>query len=254
MKNLMREKFLRGEKVLGSFFTLGNSAAIECMALAGMDLLIIDTEHGPFDVESTENFIRAAEVHNITPIVRVKDGSRASVLKMLDIGAMGLIIPYIKSVEEVKNIIKYGKYSPLGERGYGLTRKNGFGMAPYAQDIGDYMKACNRETMIIPQCETVEALECIEEIAALDGVDGIFVGPYDLSISMGIPGQFDNPILISAIKRVQKACKNAGKMSMILGVNGEVAKARFEGGYDGVVTVDMILLASAVRQYLETSK
>ncbi len=100
------------------FFEIGSSIAVESLGIAGLDFLIIDTEHGPFDVESTMEYIRAAELKDLTPFVRVKDRTRSSILKMLDIGAKGLIIPFIKTVEDAEKIVEYGKYFPVGKRGF----------------------------------------------------------------------------------------------------------------------------------------
>lgn len=233
MKNLLREKTARGEQTVGSFLGMGGAGVAECMALAGLDYCIIDTEHGPFDVETAMDMIRAAELNGMTPLVRVKDGKRNSVLKMLDVGAKGLIIPFLNSVEEMKEIISYGKYFPLGERGVAFGRGAGYGYAEHVKNgLEDYFRICNRETMLIPQCERVGCLEHIEEITALEGIDGIFVGPYDLSASMGIPGQFDKPEFKEAVARILKACKDHGKFSMIYCGNTEIAKMRLAQGFD----------------------
>ena len=117
MKNLLKEKMLNGEQTLGTFHKMGSEIAIELLAYCGMDYVLIDTEHGPFDVESTARFIRAADLAGTTPLVRIKDGERNSILKILDVGAMGLIIPNIETVEEVKSVVSNGKYQPIGNRG-----------------------------------------------------------------------------------------------------------------------------------------
>ena len=254
IKNKMLEKIANGEKLVGAFSNLVSSAAIECLGLAGLDFVIIDTEHGPSDVESTVPLILAAERRDIVPIVRVKDASRSSILKMLDIGAMGLLVPFIKSVDEVKKVIEYGKYAPLGQRGFGPGRKSGFGTLPDSANITDYLETCNRETMIIPQCETVEALNCIEEIAALNGVAGIFIGPFDLSIAIGKPTQFSDPEFITAVDRTLKACKDAGKFCLTIGMNGAAAKANFAKGFEGVASGDTGFLVASASQLVKEAK
>ena len=254
IKNKMREKILNGEKIVGAFSDLGSTAAVECMGLAGLDYVILDTEHGPSDVESTLNLILAAERRDIVPIVRVKDTSRSSILKMLDVGAMGLIVPFIKSVDEVKKVIEYGKYIPMGQRGFGPGRISGFGLLPDFSNITDYFETCNRETLIIPQCETVEALACIEEIVALNGVAGIFVGPFDLSIALGKPLKFNDPEFLAAVSRAVKACKDAGKFCLTIANSGEAAKAHFSKGFDGVASVDCSLLIEATSQLVKETK
>ena len=255
MKNSIKTTMQNGEKILGTFFEIGGSTAVECLGLAGLDFLIIDTEHGPFDVESAMDFMRAAELRKITPLVRVKDTSRPSILKMLDIGAKGLIIPCVHTVEEVKKLVEYGKYFPLGQRGFAPARSAGFGFEPFAKDIADYFETCNRETMIIPQCETLDCLDNIEEIAAIEGVDGIFIGPYDLSVALGKPAQFGDPDMINAVARVLKACKKAGKFSFIYAGKPEQAQKHFADGFDGVAySMDSIVYINAFRQLINELK
>lgn len=191
---------LSGEKTLGTFMELGTATAAECLGLAGLDYLIIDTEHGPFNPQSALDFIRAAKLYNITPLARVQEISRAAILKLLDVGAMGLIIPCVNTVEEAKTIVSYGKYAPVGERGVANTAGSGFWFEDYASHgMPAYFETSNRETLLFPQCETLGCLEHLEEIVILPGIDGIFVGPFDLSTAMGIPGQFDKLEFIEKI-------------------------------------------------------
>ncbi|MDR1874812.1 MAG: 4-hydroxy-2-oxovalerate aldolase, partial [Synergistaceae bacterium] len=135
MKNLMKSRIQRGERVVGTFFELGGTTAVECLGLTGLDFFIIDTEHGPFDVESAIEFVRAAGAYSITPLVRVKDATRPSVLKMLDVGAQGLIVPNIHTADEVRQLVEYGKYYPKGRRGFAATRVVDFGFNPGMADI-----------------------------------------------------------------------------------------------------------------------
>lgn len=235
MKNLLREKIESGKKTIGTFFEAGNASLAEALALTNLDYMLIDTEHGPFDVESVMGMLRSAELHGTTALVRVKDSNRNSILKMLDIGAGGLIIPQVHSIEEIRKIVEYGKYYPVGQRGVAFARGAGYGCLEHAQgDINDYFAVCNRETLLIPQCETVGCLENIEEIAKVEGVDGIFVGPYDLSVAMGIPTQFDKPEFKAAMERILNAVKEAGKFTIIYCANAQIARERLEQGFDSV--------------------
>lgn len=256
MKNVFREKMAAGEQTLGTFGELGSPVAMELMAYNGMDYVIIDSEHGPYDVETTADLIRAAKLAGTTPFVRTKDGQRNSILKMLDVGAMGLIIPNIQTVEEVKDVIEYGKYFPVGNRGVAPASGSHFWTQDYAkQGLPHLFEVANREQLIIPQCETVGALENIEEIVALDGVDGIFVGPFDLSTALGKPGQLDDPEVKEAIQRVADVCKEAGKFSLIYGTNVDNAKARYEQGYQSVtLTMDALIFGDAVANVVKQIK
>lgn len=248
MKNVLKEKMMRQEKVIGTFFELGGTTAVECLGISGLDFFIIDTEHGPFDVESSIDFIRTAELSRMTPLVRIKDVSRPSVLKMLDIGAKGLIVPCVENINQVKSLVEWAKYYPLGKRGFFTARPAGYGYKDFVQNIDQYFKICNEETLLIPQCETIGCLESIEEIVNIKGVDGIFIGPYDLSIGMGIPSQFDQPEFLNAISRILKACQNAGKFSFIYTGSNDAAKEYLALGFNGVaVNMDAAILINAYK-------
>ena len=187
MKNMVREKLLAGEPTLGTFFETGSATVAECLGLAGLDYIIIDTEHGPFNPQSALEFVRAAKLYGLTPFARVQEISRAAILKLLDVGVMGLVIPDVRTVAEVEKIVEYGKYLPLGKRGVANTAGSGFWFEDYAQHgLEHYFEVSNRETMLLPQCETVECLEHLEEIVRVPGIDGISVGPFDLSTALGI--------------------------------------------------------------------
>lgn len=247
MKNLVREKMLRGEKTLGTFLELGSATAAECLGLSGLDYAIIDTEHGPFNPQSALEFIRAARLYGMTPFARVQEISRAAILKLLDVGAQGLIIPCVNTVAEAEDIVRFGKYMPLGERGVANTAGSGFWFEDYASHgLPQYFETSNREAMLFPQCETLGCLEHLEEIVALPGVDGIFVGPFDLSTAMGIPGQFDKPEFQEALRHILAVCKEAKKPSIIFAATEEAARADFAMGYDSVAyAMDATLLVKA---------
>ena len=249
MKNTVREKMLTGEKTLGIFMELGTATSAECLGLAGLDYLIIDTEHGPFDPLAALDFIRAARLYGIAPFARVQEISRAAILKLLDVGAQGLIIPCLNTVAEAEAIVSYGKYMPVGRRGVAGAAGTGFWYEDYAaHGMAHYFEHCNRETMLIPQCETLGCLEHLEEIVSIEGVDGIFVGPYDLSAAMGIPGQFDKPEFQEALRHIQGVCAAAKKPSLIYAGTEEAARADFAMGYDSVAyNMDAILLIEACK-------
>ena len=248
MKNNLKEKLAAGSKAIGTFFEIGGETAVEGLGYTGLDYIIIDTEHGPFEVESTMGLIRAAELKELTPLVRIKDVSRPSVLKNLDIGAMGLVVPCVETVEEAKSLVEWAKYYPVGKRGFFTARKAGFGHEGFAKNVMEYFQTCNRETLLIPQCETRGCLDNIEAIAALDGVDGIFIGPYDLSIGLGIPAQFDDPLFKEAIARILKACRDNNKLSFIFTVDPAMAMGYFEQGFDSVtISTDMAFYISGVK-------
>ena len=218
----------------GTFFELGGRGAMEALSRTGLDYVIIDTEHGCFSEETTADLILAAEKGGLLPYVRIGDIRRPYVLRMLDIGARGLIVPNIRSVQQVRELVDHAKFPPLGRRGYCPNRSTGWGADDWAKDVFGYMEECNRRCRLIPQCETREALEQIEEIAAIDGVDGLFIGPCDLSIDLGIPLQFESPLLLSAIERILRACKAAGKEAYIFAGSMQDAARWAAMGFDSV--------------------
>lgn len=255
MKNLLKEKIAYGEKGIGIFYELGGNAPAQCIGIAGFDFFIIDSEHGPAGVMDAMQAISAIAKYPTTPFVRVPDSTRTSVLKMLDIGAQGLIIPNVESVEEAKNLVKYAKYFPLGRRGFAPSLASEFGNADFAVSMDLQFKVCNAEQLLVPQCETKGCLDHIEEIAALDGIDGIFIGPYDLSIALGKPGQMDTEEFKAAIERILKACKDNGKLSFIYANDAAQSAARFAQGFDCVACgLDAIFLVKALKELVVESK
>lgn len=235
MNNLLKEKIANGDKTIGVFQVLGDASIAEIIGYAGFDYVLIDTEHGPFDVDAAQQYVRAAKLAETTPLIRVKDSSRNSILKMLDIGAMGLVIPHLYEVEDVKRVVEYGKYYPVGNRGFGATSGNTFLTAEYTRKgIDELFRVHNEESLIIPQCETKESLENIEEIVQVEGVDGIFIGPYDLSVSLGIPGETEGSIIKEAVQRVVKACQEAGKFTIIYTANIKGIQENYDLGVDSV--------------------
>ncbi len=250
----LKEKMKKKKGIIGTFLELGSTSMVECLALSGFDYMIIDTEHGPFETESVAEYICAGKMRNMLSLVRVKELSRAAVLKNLDAGANGVIIPNIQSVEEVEKAVEYGKYFPLGKRGVAFSRGCGYGMEEELT-MRQYFDKCNQDTMIIPQCETVGCLENIETIVQMDGVDGIFIGPYDLSTAMGKPGQFDDGEIISAIKRIKNACDQSGKMCIIYVDSTMMAKKRMEAGFEAItLSMDAILIIQQMKKLIEEIK
>ena len=253
MRNQIKMKTTQGGHAIGTFFELGGNIAAQCLGIAGLDFFVIDTEHGIFDVESALTAITAAEKRGVTPFVRIKDASRSSVLKMLDIGAMGLIVPCIQTVQEVEQLVEYAKYYPLGRRGFAPTLANGYCFEAFAQNMEEYFALMNRETLLIPQCETLGCLEDIRTIAAMEGVDGIFIGPYDLSIALGVPGKMDSPRLVEAIRHVVEVCKANHKMAMIYANTPAAAAEHFRNGIDCVACgMDSVFLINAVKDMVAT--
>ncbi len=256
MKNLLKEKIEQGQCPLGLVSQLCSANVIECLGRTGFDFVVIDTEHSALEAETATEYVRAAALTGITPLARARGVDRASILKLLDIGMAGVAIPCAAGVEDIKAAISYAKFFPVGERGYCPTRKDGWGFAsPTGGGMMENMAAFNQETLLIPQCETLGVLDNIEEIAAMDGVDGIFIGPFDLSIAMGIPGQFSDPRFQAAVARVRAACKENGKFCMSFAGNEEAVLKGYADGYDAMVyEIDAVHFISALKARVDSVK
>jgi len=203
-KNNLKEVLKEAKNVFGPFMKLTDPAVVEIMGFAGFDFVIIDAEHGPISMQNAQNMIRAAESVNITPIIRVGSNDEALILRALDIGAQGIEIPQINSKPDAVRAVKSVKYSPQGERGVCRYVR----AANYSSmDKFKYFKSANKETMIIAHIEGVEGINNLDEILSVSGIDVIFIGPYDLSQSLGIPGQVNNPLVVEKMKEVVLKCK-----------------------------------------------
>ena len=202
-KNNLKEVLKEGKNVFGPFMKLTDPAVVEIMGFAGFDFVIIDAEHGPISMQNAQNMIRAAESVNITPIIRVGSNDEALILRALDIGAQGIEIPQINSKPDAVRVVKSVKYSPQGERGVCRYVR----AANYSSmDKFKYFKSANKETMIIAHIEGVEGINNLDEILSVSGIDVIFIGPYDLSQSLGIPGQVNDPLVVEKMKEVVLKC------------------------------------------------
>ena len=203
-KNNLKEALKEGKNIFGPFMKFTDPAAVEIMGLAGFDFVIIDAEHGPISIQSAQNMIRAAETANITPIIRVANNDEALILRALDIGAQGIEIPQINSKSQAIKAVRSVKYAPQGERGVCRYVR----AANYSSmDKFEYFKSANNETMIIAHIEGVEGINNLDEILSVPGIDVIFIGPYDLSQSLGVPGQVNNSLVVEKMKEVVSKCK-----------------------------------------------
>jgi len=202
--NNLKKALEEGKTVSGPFLKFTDPAAVEVMGFAGFDFVIIDEEHGPISMQSAQNMIRAAESVNITPVIRVGSNDEALILRALDIGAQGIEIPQINKKSDAIQAVKSVKYSPQGERGMCRYVR----AANYSSmDKFKYFKCANRETMIIAHIEGIEGIKNLDEILSVQGIDVIFIGPYDLSQSLGIPGEVNHPLVIEKMQEVVSKCK-----------------------------------------------
>ncbi|MGN0521039.1 MAG: HpcH/HpaI aldolase/citrate lyase family protein [Eubacterium sp.] len=204
---LFRDKISNNECVYGIFMKTGDPMFVEAAGIGGFDYVILDTEHGPVSIENQQNNIRAAEARGTVPIIRLQDSDENTIGKALDIGAYGIQVPQINSAEEAKRVVKYAKFYPYGMRGVCRFVR----AADYSNmNRYDYFES-SKDLLIILQLEGVEAIKNLDEILDVEGVDILFIGPYDLSQSLGIPGQVNNPIVVEEMKKIVEKAKQKNK-------------------------------------------
>jgi 2-dehydro-3-deoxyglucarate aldolase/4-hydroxy-2-oxoheptanedioate aldolase len=209
----LRHRVLASELTIGAFVNLGSPVAAELVARAGFDWVVIDLEHGAGTEADLHPQLLAVQATPTGAIVRVPLGARLPVGRALDAGADGLMIPRLETLAEITETLTWMRYPPAGVRGVaGLTRGAGFTTIPHAE----LAATVNPSVLGVFQVESPVAVEAAEAVAALDGVDVLFVGPADLSHSMGIPGQFDSPRFVAALDQVAAACRAHGKAAGIL--------------------------------------
>lgn len=226
--NRTKQLLQQGKAALGCAVVQTRSAEIPRMfAAAGFDWAFIDTEHGGFTIEAVQELVRTCLLTSITPIVRVSDLQYTLVARALDQGAEGVLFPRVEDPERLAQAVTWAKFPPQGIRGYGLMPQQlGYEAVSFAQAI----EHANSETLVISQVETQRALDCCDEMAAVPGVDVLLVGPADLSISLGVGGEFEHPKLIAAIEGVIECCRRHNKSAGIQVRNAQLAKMWMEKG------------------------
>ena len=226
--NDLKLRLKKGDLVVGTMISeIRNPNLAYMLAQCGFDFFIIDNEHGSYSPETISNIIAAARGAGVLTIVRIPEIRRETILKPLDCGAAGLLIPQVNTAHQAKEIMMHAKYPPLGNRGVALSRAHSLYARPKADQ---YLVQANEATFIAVQAESPEAIQNLESIATTPGIDAIFVGPADLSVSLGIPGQVTHPDEIQAINTVVEVCQKHGITPGIHMSNLEMLSAWIEKG------------------------
>lgn len=245
MKDGFREKLRKRQILIGTIVSSVDPATAEVLAECGYDWLFIDAEHGPHGTADLLPVLRAVD-HRIPCIVRVPASEEIPIKKTLDIGAAGIIAPQTNTVQQVESVVQYCRYSPEGSRGVGLSRATKFGLG-LSENVG----SANRDIAVIVQAENIEAVENIEAIVQVEGLDAVFIGPYDLSASMGKMGEVNDPAVAEAIGHITRVCNAANMPLGIFGVTAESVKPYLEQGFTLIVAgVDVLMMASAAKNAL----
>ncbi len=206
MKNQLKERLKKGESVLGTWNGIPSPTVVNAIGLSGIDFVVIDTEHGPYSMETAENSIRAAEVAGCSPVIRVSTNEANLILRALDIGAHGVQVPHVSSKEDAVAAVNSAKYHPAGERGFTpFTRAGKYGL-----NAKNHAKDANDQTLVVVHVEGTEGVKNLKDIASVKGIDVLFIGPYDLSQSLGKPGEVEDPQVIAAIRSAVKIAQSKG--------------------------------------------
>lgn len=244
MKPCLRTRIRNGESLLGAFVMIPSPAVVEMLGYSGFDFAIIDSEHGASSTESIENQIRAAEASGISAIVRTVGMTAGEVLRILDAGAEGIVVPHVKTEADAQALVAAAHYAPRGIRGMATTARAGrHGLTGVADHIANALE----RTLVIPQIEDAEALPNVRAIAGLDGVDALFIGPADLSMSLGQPGNPGHPDVVKAIDGAVSDIKSTGRKPMIFTKSADEVAAMRKRGIDIAVYSTTSIITAAIR-------
>ena len=235
---------------LGSWITLNHISIVEIMADAGFDWLCIDLEHSVIDYYGAEKLIATIEAKGCVPYVRVGANDPLIIKRVLDAGAKGIIVPMINSKIDAEKAVNAVKYPPLGNRGVGLARAQGYGF-----DFEEYADTINNETRVIAQIEHIDAINNLEDIITVDGIDGTIIGPYDLSGSMGKPGKYEDSDVVDVLRKYEEVSKKVDKPMgyHIIEPNHKLVLEKIKNGYTFIAfSLDILFLGTICRQEMNS--
>jgi 2-keto-3-deoxy-L-rhamnonate aldolase RhmA len=219
------QRLRQNDLLLGTMLTLPSPELAEMISSCGYDWLFMDGEHGNLSTLDWQRMLQAVAGRSAA-IIRVATNSEREIKKILDIGADGIIAPQVNTADEARHVVACCKYPPQGIRGVGLARAQGYG-----RNFADYMGSANASIAVIIQAEHIDAVNNIEEIVEVDGIDAVFIGPYDLSASMGLMGQVDHPEVLEAIDSVGRACQQRDISLGYFGTTAESVQDYVDKGY-----------------------
>ncbi len=250
MMSDFRRNCIEQKLLIGTFAAIPHPVAIEVTAASGVDFLCIDWEHSQISRERIEDLIRAADVHRVPAMVRVPGHTAEDIATVLDAGAAGVLVPRVSTAEQARAAVKATRYPPLGARGVGPGRA-----AAYGYRIPDYLAKANDELLLAIQVETAEGLTNIAEIAAVDGVDLLFIGPGDLSVSIDAMGPTGKDRLDAAIRTITETTLAAGRAVGIFRPSPDDIGAWFEAGISFfILASDAMFLGASLAAGVDAAK
>ncbi len=243
MESALAKKLKAHETTIGTWVSSGSPDVVDILSHLKFDWLVLDMEHSPITIETVSRMIQVLNGSKVTPLVRVGQIDQALFKSVLDAGAHGVIVPMVNTAEEARQVVRLCKYPPKGIRGVA-----GVKAADYGLNLGSYIRTANDQTTVILQIETPEALKNIKEIVAVEGVDIAFVGPSDLTMTLGLLDDRGNPRVVDALREVVKACEAAGKAAGVMAASPEEVERDLAMGFR------FVSLASDVRQLINGAK
>ena len=245
MLGTFRERLWARESLIGTMVTLPMPAIAEILADLGFDWLFVDGEHGPLDTREILAILQAVG-DRVACLVRVPGAEETPIKKALDVGAEGIIVPQVNTVEQAAAAVRFAVCA-AGSRGVGLARAHGYGLR-----FREYLEAANRRVAVVVQAEHARAVENIEAIVEVEGIDAVLLGPYDLAASLGKMGRIDDPAVTDAIEHVTRTCQAAGIPLGYFGVSAQAVRPYMERGYTMIAAgVDTLFVAGAAGRLLE---
>jgi len=241
-----RQKLEHKELCIGTFVTLPCPEIAEICAEAGMDWILVDLEHTTLEVKDVQSFLQAIN-RKCACVVRVPSKEEATIKRVLDVGVDGIMVPHVNTVTETASLVQACLYPPEGKRSVGIARAQNYGLG-----FKEYLARANKEIVIIPQVEHVEGVACIDEIVRVPGVSGVFIGPYDLSGSMGMLGKVKSPEVQESIAKVRLSCSQANLPAGIFCPDVESAQSHIDQGFTFIALgMDTRFLVDSIRRVID---
>ncbi len=235
----IRTRFQRRQRLFGAWTSLGHPSITELFAQAHVDFVGIDLEHSTISQEQAQRIIAAAQIGGVACLPRVASHNQEAIKRLLDSGADGIIVPNVSTPDEVEQLITWCKYPPRGKRSYGVARAQSYGLS-----FDDYVKTWNERSVLIIQIESIQAVDVVGKLVSAEEVDGVMIGPYDISGSLGLPGQLDHPRVTSACQRVVEVCQRYEKAcgTQLVEPTAERVAAALANGYTFVVLASDVFI------------